>query len=476
MKNLKLSLLASSLIAAFAQPVLAAPTFVNGLAIPATTGDAFGNSVNNGRLGFFSDIYYDNNRNEWWGISDRGPGGGTISYDTRVQRFTLDVNQTTGAISNFNVAQTVVFKNSAGTFNGLAPSPSNVLGNAFDPEGIVINPISGNLLVSDEYGPSLYEFDRNGNEVKRFVTPANLIPRNTATGTANYGSDTGNDAGKRINRGFEGLAISPNGAYSFAMLQSATLDEGAGNGVYNRIVKFDNATGQAVGQYAYKMEAATQGRGISALVALNDNDFLVLERNNRGVGVDGDLSSPNKKVFSISLLGATDVTGIDLDAPSAVFVTANKNTTAFIDLAANTPFLGGRSPEKWEGLTIGPKLADGTYMLLAGTDNDYSITQNGTANQFEVYFNGATGQRIACDIGTFNNCVSVPAGGGTGTTAFTGSTTGFEAIPGILHAYKTSAGDLATFTAAVPEPQTYAMLLAGLAAVGAVSRRRKMIE
>lgn len=474
MKFFKLNLLAASLIAAFAQPVLAAPNFVNGLAIPAATGDAFGNSVNGGRLGFFSDIYYDNNRNEWWGISDRGPGGGTISYDTRVQRFTLDVDLTSGAISNFNVAQTVIFKNSAGTFNGLAPSPSSVLGNAFDPEGIVINPISGNLLVSDEYGPSLYEFDRNGNEVRRFATPANLIPRNTTTGTPNYAGDAGNTAGKRTNRGFEGLAVSPDGAYSFAMLQSATIDEGGSAGVYNRIVRFDNATGQAVGQYAYKMEAASQGRGISALVALNDNDFLVLERNNRGVGVDSDLTSPNKKVFAISLIGATDVTGIDLDAPGAAFVTANKNTTAFIDLAANTPFLGGRSPEKWEGLAVGPKLADGTYMLLAGTDNDYSITQNGTANQFEVYFNGTTGQRIACDIGTFSNCVSVPTTGGNGTTLFTGSTTGFEALPGILHAYKTSPGDLATFTAAVPEPETYAMLLAGLGAVAAISRRRKL--
>lgn len=473
MKNIKLNILVASLIAAFAQPVLAAPTFVNGLAIPAGTGDQFGTSVNGGRLGFFSDIYYDNNRNEWWGISDRGPGGGTISYDTRVQRFTLDVNSTTGAISNFNIAQTVIFKNSAGTFNGLAPTPSNAIGNAFDPEGIVVNPLSGNLLVSDEYGPSLYEFDRNGNEVKRFVTPANLIPRNAATGTPNYAGDTDNTAGKRNNRGFEGLAISPNGQYSFAMLQSATLDEGAGNGVYNRIVKFDNATGEAVGQYAYKMEGSSQGRGISALVALNDNDFLVLERNNRGVGVDSDLNTPNKKVFSISLAGATDVTNIDLDAAGATFTTVNKNTSAFIDLAADKPFLGGRSPEKWEGLAVGPKLADGTYLILAGTDNDYSITQNGTTTQFEVYFNGATGTRIACDIGSFNNCVTVPTGGGTGTTPFTGSTAGFEAIPGILHAYKTSAGDLTSYVAAVPEPTSYALFLAGLATVGAVSRRRQ---
>ncbi len=94
----------------------------------------------------------------------------------------------------------------------------------------------------------------------------------------------GNTAGKRTNRGFEGLAVSPDGKFTYAMLQSAMLDEGGGDGVYARIVKFDNATGEAVAQYAYKMEGAGQGRGISALVAINDHEFLVLERNNRGVG------------------------------------------------------------------------------------------------------------------------------------------------------------------------------------------------
>jgi hypothetical protein len=84
--------------------VPAATIFVNGLAIPGGTGDAFGTSVNDGRLGFFSDIYYDQLRNEWWALSDRGPGGGTLSYDTRVQRFTLDMNPTTGAISNFKIS------------------------------------------------------------------------------------------------------------------------------------------------------------------------------------------------------------------------------------------------------------------------------------------------------------------------------------------------------------------------------------
>ena len=175
-----------------------------------------------------------------------------------MQRFTLDINPATGAISNFKIAETVKFTNNGTPFNGMAPNPSNVLGNALDPEGLVVNPTTGHLIVSDEYGPSLYEFDRNGALVKTFTTPANLIPRD-ASGVPNFASDTGNVAGKTTNRGFEGLAMSPDGKYLYAVLQSAMLDEGAGNGSITRIVKFDSATGLAVAQYAYQLTVGGPG-------------------------------------------------------------------------------------------------------------------------------------------------------------------------------------------------------------------------
>jgi len=58
----------------FANAAFAGPSFVNGLAIPGDTGDKYGTDVNDGRVGFFSDLYYDSGRDEWWGLSDRGPG------------------------------------------------------------------------------------------------------------------------------------------------------------------------------------------------------------------------------------------------------------------------------------------------------------------------------------------------------------------------------------------------------------------
>jgi hypothetical protein len=439
----------------------AAPTFVNGLVIDATTLDASGGSaVNDGRLGFFSDIYYDALRDEWWALSDRGPGGGTLDYEVRIHKFDVDVNNHTGEVSNFRVLRTFILRKGAQAFNGLAPPPGAPLGVAFDPEGIVVHPLTGHLIISDEYGPAVYEFTRFGQFVREYKTPAGLLPRNSATGAVNHASDAGNDAGKRTNRGFEGLAISPTGLYVFAMLQSAMLDEGAGNGTVNRIVKFSALTGRAVAQYAYRMEGSSQGRGISALVALNDRELLVLERNNRGLGVDSDLTPANKKVFRIDLTGATDVTNVDLDATTAVYTPVAKTATPWLDLASpdtlaapSLAALNGMSPEKWEGLGVGPRLADGSYLVLTGTDNDYSVTQNASGVQFDRYFKPGAAfgaiDRIQCDIGTFDNCSTVTAAGAVGVPVPPGfDFSGYELIPGVVHAYKASRADLEGFVRA----------------------------
>ncbi len=448
--------------AASAQNVANA-VFANGLALDGALLDKSVGSHFDRRVGFFSDIYYDGGSNSWWGLSDRGPGGGTLPYETRMQRFTLDVNASTGGISNFAIVETVKFNNGGAAMTGQAPSPTNVLGKSFDPEGVVINPKTGTFLVSDEYGPSLYEFDRSGNMIRAFNTPANLIPR-SAGGTANFADDTGNTLGKRTNRGFEGLAISPDGRYAFAMLQSAMLNEGGGNGVFNRIVKFDINTGTAVGQFAYKMDSAAQGRGISALVALGNDKFMVLERNNRGIGVGATLATADKAVYQIDLTGATDVTNVTLGAltlPAGVVAVAKG--AKVIDLDADTlAALGNKSPEKWEGLAVGPKLNNGKYLVLAGTDNDYSVTQNASGAQFDVYY------RMA-DADPFATSIQCPIGSVLGCT---GTLTGdYKLLPGVLHAYTADiSGYVSPIAAPIPEPETYALMLAGLGVVAWVRR------
>ncbi len=78
-------------------------SLTNSLTIDGNSNDLYpfeGNSANVNRLGgFFSDLYYDRYKNVYYGLPDRGPGGGLISYETRVQKFSLDVDSNTGAIS-----------------------------------------------------------------------------------------------------------------------------------------------------------------------------------------------------------------------------------------------------------------------------------------------------------------------------------------------------------------------------------------
>ena len=46
------------------------------------------------------------------------------------------------------------------------------------------------------------------------------------------------------------------------------------------------------------------------------------------------------------------------------------NGAKVIDLDANTlAAIGNKSAEKWEGMAVGPQLANGQYLVLADTDN-----------------------------------------------------------------------------------------------------------
>ncbi|MGH8672376.1 MAG: esterase-like activity of phytase family protein, partial [Burkholderiales bacterium] len=151
--------------------------------------------------------------------------------------------------------------------NGLNPlvlnGDASTLGRSFDPEGFVINPRTGNLLVSDEYGPSIYEFNRRGELIRVFETPANLTSK--VNGSTNYVADrdAGLNAGRQDNRGFEGLAITPDGKMLYAVLQDPLVNEPSPNNGRNgrnlRIVAFDNdrispTYATSIAQYAYQLE------------------------------------------------------------------------------------------------------------------------------------------------------------------------------------------------------------------------------
>lgn len=431
------------------------------LTVPGSATDFFpGTGVNTNRLGGFnSSLHYDRAHDVYYGLADRGAGGGAYSYETRVQQFHIDTDLNTGAIGNFVLRKTIPFKTADGSaaFNGVSPSRLNgspsVLGLSFDPEGLAIGP-NGHMYVADEYGPSLYEFapvDVGGQTEARFVRsfaiPNNLLPRDSS-GAINYDAvraptppDLALVSGRQESRGFEGLAIHGNSLW--AAMQDPLAEEGGSNegrrSRNTRLVEFDLTTGLSARQVIYQLEnraavnaqiatqnpdpaaalaATAQGRTlvVSDLLALNDHEFLILERENRGLGsdnpsgVDPILSASGlKHVYRIDVSGATDVRSISLQGtnslttpvlpgnpdPPITIVPVTK--TSFLDLRREILDAGLTMPEKIEGITFGPQLTNGLYALIAGSDNDFSVTQAGTVIggggailpvQYEIYKNG----------------------------------------------------------------------------------------
>lgn len=169
---------------------------------------------------------------------------------------------------------------------------------------------------------------------------------------------------------------------------------------------------------------------------------------------------------------AFGISSIDLDTPGILFTPVTKSISPYIDLAANTlPALGNKVPEKWEGLTIGPRLSDGSHLILAGTDNDYSVTQNGSNEQFDVYFRTSDSNpyatSIQCPLNQTANCFRTDNNNNPATLS-----ADYKLLPGVLHAYKASVDDLAGYIAptVVPEPPTYALLLTGFGLLGILNR------
>ena len=375
--------------------------------------------------------------NTFLGLPDRGPNAvsydsavdDTVSYIPRFHTITMDLKPNTSSTGlPFTLTPTLrrttllwsLIPLAYGTGDGLGvgsgvPAQNNFFfhffsgrSDNFDPnqnsgnprdarldsEGIRVSNDGLTVFVSDEYGPYVYQFDRlTGLRLRAFKLPDNLFsPILRPVGADEISLNT---TGRTANKGMEGLAITPDGKTLVGMMQAALIQDNLQGGAAKsllRIVTIDIRTGKTH-EYAYLL---TTGSGVSEIVALNQHEFLVDERDGKGRG-DGS-KAKIKQIFKIDLANAVDVT--EMDGLTAAGNAVSK--TLFLDVVASltapsTSMDPKQIPAKLEGLALGPDVWNGTtklHTLWIANDNDFlSAVDDGSGtgstfdnpNQFFVF-------------------------------------------------------------------------------------------
>jgi hypothetical protein len=139
--------------------------------------------------------------------------------------------------------------------------------------------LDGSFWVGDEYGPSLLRVAADGAVLARWV------PRGTESlfAGADYpiiGALPAIAARRQINRGFEALALSADGAWLYLAFQSPLAHPDAAahrSARHIRLWQIDTTTGAVAAQYLYPLDDPQRFRRDAALGAVDWSDLKVSE-------------------------------------------------------------------------------------------------------------------------------------------------------------------------------------------------------
>ncbi len=327
-------------------------------------------------VGGLSGIDYDRLNNRYFIISDER------SATTPARFYTARIRISGNKIDTIGFTGVQTLKMPGGR---LFPSLKEGALEAADPESIRFNPGTSKLVWSSEgdraerngvvniKDPWIWEMDLEGNYLDSFALPANMHVQTV-------------EKGPRVNGVFEGLGFASDYRHLFVSVEEPLYEDGpradvdyAGAPV--RILKYDAVTRKPIAQYAYLLDAvarkpnpgtAFRVNGISEIMALDDHRLLVMERS---------FSMGNSyctiKIYIADLKPATDVTDLSGLHQDKHYRPASKK------LLLNMNELG-RYIDNVEGITFGPKLANGHYSLLLVADNNFSREEKTQFFLFEI--------------------------------------------------------------------------------------------
>ncbi|MGN6194385.1 MAG: esterase-like activity of phytase family protein [Ginsengibacter sp.] len=329
----------------------------------------------NTTVGGLSGIDYNSEKKEYYFISD------DRSQKNLARFYTAQIAINQNKIDSVIFLQTTFLKDKSGNFY---PNSAQDPFHTPDPEALRYYPKSNSFIWSSEgerivnsqnvvlEDPAVTEINTSGNFTDTFQLPPQLQMHAT-------------EYGPRQNGVFEGLTFSADGKSLFVSVEEPLFQDGhpAGTGdstAVTRILQFDMISKKPVAQYAYPLDpvayapitpSAFKINGISDILWLSDNQFLVIERSFS----TGRLAC-TIKVFQADISSAENINDIDSLKNKTVTKVSKK-------LLLNMDTLGGYI-DNIEGVTFGPTLSNGKRFLIFIADNNFVPIEQTQVLLFEV--------------------------------------------------------------------------------------------
>lgn len=334
----------------------------------------FEETFQNTKVGGLSGIDYDAKNDLYYLISDDR----SMFNDSRF--YTAKIRLLENKVQALDFQNVIYLKNETGKAYGnwnITPTTSS------DPEDIRYNPKTNTLVWSSEgarvvtadkevlQNPSLNFMDLKGDFLGNITLPENFKMQKLEKGPRNNGT-------------LEGITFDKNYKNIYTNIEEPLFEDGdqanTSKGGLIRLYQFDAKTKKNTAQYGYQLEpialepnpkGAFAVNGVSAIQYYSKNQLLVVERS-----YSTGTQACTVKVFLCDLKKATNVKNYASLQNQKLELASKKLVLNMDDL--------GIFIDNIEGLTFGPKLANGNPSIIFVSDNNFSDKQKTQVLVFEV--------------------------------------------------------------------------------------------